>query len=137
MKHSAIWKFWFGAALMLFAVLAQAAVSQIHTLSGTVSITYAGQAARAAQKGDRLESGTQVATGEKSFAMLRFEDGQIVAVQVEDLEPEATLKVLRRSNRALELHPANSQYAPLIFKDAGRSKVTILGRLVGVIRPKA
>lgn len=81
MKHSAIWKFWFGAALMLFAVLAQAAVSQIHTLSGTVSITYAGQAARAAQKGDRLESGTQVATGEKSFAMLRFEDGQIVALK--------------------------------------------------------
>jgi repressor LexA len=65
------------------------------------------------------------------------EDGQIVAVQVEDLEPEATLKVLRRSNGGIELHPANSRYAPLIFKDAQRSKVTILGRLVGVIRPRA
>jgi len=65
------------------------------------------------------------------------QDGQIVAVQVEDLEPEATLKVLRRRNGAIELHPANSQYKPLIFRGAQRSRVRILGRLVGVIRPKA
>jgi repressor LexA len=65
------------------------------------------------------------------------QDGQIVAVQVEDLEPEATLKVLRRRNGAIELHPANSQYKPLIFRGAQRARVRILGRLVGVIRPKA
>jgi len=81
MKHSHLWKFWFGAWLLLFAALAQAALSQIHTLSGSVAITYPGQAARPAQKGDRLEVGTVVATGEKSFAMLRFEDGQVVALK--------------------------------------------------------
>ncbi|TCS69731.1 FecR family protein [Sulfuritortus calidifontis] len=81
MKHTLIWRYWFGIGLLMFAVLAQATVSQIHTLSGTVSIAYAGQAARAAQKGDRLEVGTQVATGEKSFAMLRFADGQVVALK--------------------------------------------------------
>lgn len=64
------------------------------------------------------------------------EDGQVVAVQVEDVEPEATLKVLRKRNGTLELHPANSRYAPLIFNGTQRSKVTILGKLVGVIRPK-
>ena len=42
-----------------------------------------------------------------------LEDGQIVAVLVEDLEPEATLKVFRRRNGTVELHPANSQYKPL------------------------
>ncbi|NWG86119.1 MAG: hypothetical protein HXY26_01165, partial [Hydrogenophilaceae bacterium] len=81
MKHSHIWKFWLGACLLLFAALAQAAISQIHTLSGSVSITYPGQAVRAAQKGDQLEVGTQIATGAKSFAMLRFEDGQVVALK--------------------------------------------------------
>jgi repressor LexA len=65
------------------------------------------------------------------------EDGQIVAVQVEDLEPEATLKVLRKRNGTIELHPANPRYKPLIFKGREKSRVRILGRLIGVIRPKA
>jgi len=65
------------------------------------------------------------------------QDGQIVAVQVEDLEPEATLKVLRRRKGDIELHPANPEYDPLIFKGREKEKVKILGRLIGVIRPKA
>ncbi|NWG86107.1 MAG: FecR domain-containing protein [Hydrogenophilaceae bacterium] len=81
MKPARLAQFFLGVALLLFAVLAQAAVSQIHALSGAVSIAYPGQAARAAQKGDRLEAGSQVATGDKSFALLRFADGQIVALK--------------------------------------------------------
>ncbi|MFH1112538.1 MAG: transcriptional repressor LexA [Pseudomonadota bacterium] len=64
------------------------------------------------------------------------EDGQIVAVQVEGLEPEATLKVFRRRNGTVELHPANPQYRPFVFEGAERSKIKILGRLIGLIRPK-
>lgn len=64
------------------------------------------------------------------------EDGQIVAVQIEGIEPEATLKILRRRNGTVELQPANAEYKPLVFHGTERSKVKILGRLVGVIRPR-
>ncbi len=64
------------------------------------------------------------------------EDGQVVAVQVEGLEPEATLKVLRRREERIELHAANPRYGPLIFEGAERARVRILGRLAGVIRPR-
>jgi len=64
------------------------------------------------------------------------EDGEIVAVQVEELEPAATLKVFRRRNGSVELHPANREYEPLIFEGEEQSKVKILGKLIGIIRPK-
>ncbi|TCS69732.1 FecR family protein [Sulfuritortus calidifontis] len=81
MKHARIWNLVLGASLLLFAALAQAAVSQIHALGGAVSITYPGQPARPAQQGDKLVDGTAIATGEKSFALLRFADGQLVALK--------------------------------------------------------
>ncbi len=62
------------------------------------------------------------------------EDGQIVAVMVDNILPEATLKILRRRNGAVELHAANSDYPPMVFKGRDRARVRILGRLVGVIR---
>jgi len=62
------------------------------------------------------------------------DDGLIVAVLVEGLEPEATLKIFRRRKDVVELHPANSEYSPLIFSGKERSRVRILGKLVGVIR---
>ena len=64
------------------------------------------------------------------------ENGRIVAVMVEGLEPEATLKVLRRTDDGVELHPANEEYKPLVFTGAERSRVKVLGRLVGVIRTR-
>ncbi len=62
------------------------------------------------------------------------EDGEIVAVMVENILPEATLKVLKKKDSTLELHPANSRYPPLIFKGEELSKVRIVGKLVGIIR---
>lgn len=64
------------------------------------------------------------------------ENGSIVAVIVEDIEPEATLKIFRIDNEQIELHPANESYEPLIFRGKDRSKIKVLGKLVGVIRPK-
>jgi len=64
------------------------------------------------------------------------EEGQIVAVMVEGTELEATLKMLRRGPGTVELHAANPAYEPLIFKGKERARVKILGKLVGIIRPK-
>ena len=64
------------------------------------------------------------------------ENGWIVAVMVEGLETEATLKIFRRSAKAVELHAASEKYKPLIFKGKDLSKVKILGKLIGVIRLK-
>lgn len=64
------------------------------------------------------------------------ENGQVAAVQVEGLEEEATLKILKRTKNKIELRPANSNYEPLVFKGKERERVKILGRMVGLIRPK-
>jgi repressor LexA len=64
------------------------------------------------------------------------ENGSVVAVIVEGIEPEATLKILRISRETIELLPANKFYEPLIFKGKDRSKIKVLGKLVGVIRAK-
>ncbi len=62
-------------------------------------------------------------------------NGEIVAVLVEGMEPEGTLKILRRGKKKLELQAANPEYAPLIFKGNDMTKVKILGKLIGIIRP--
>lgn len=62
------------------------------------------------------------------------ENGQIVAAMVDGMETEATLKILRRTRSSIELHPANEAFQPQIFKGNDRARVTILGKLVGVIR---
>ncbi len=64
------------------------------------------------------------------------ENGSIVAVIVDDIEPEATLKIFRIDNDQIELRPANQSYEPIIFTGKDRSKIKILGKLVGVIRTK-
>ncbi len=62
------------------------------------------------------------------------EDGEIAAVMVNGLLPEATLKMVRRKNGALELISANRSYEPLVFAGREQEKVQIIGKLVGVIR---
>jgi repressor LexA len=63
------------------------------------------------------------------------ENGDIVAALVEELETEATLKILRFQNGDLELHPANENYSVLRFKGEEIKKVRIIGKMIGVIRP--
>ena len=64
----------------------------------------------------------------------RVENGEIAAVLVRDLLPEATLKIVRRTQNALSLEPANSAYAPFVFKGPQRKQVSILGKFVGIVR---
>ena len=60
--------------------------------------------------------------------------GGIAAVLVEDLFVEATLKIFRRKKDRIELHAANSAYAPLVFEGKDMAQVSIVGKLAGVIR---
>jgi repressor LexA len=64
------------------------------------------------------------------------ENGEIVAVQVEGLVQEATLKIFRRRNRDVALHPANPAYEPLIFSGDDLARIKILGKLIGIIRAR-
>lgn len=56
-------------------------VASIQDMAGDVKILATGVAPRPAAKNDTLESGASVTTGEKSYAVLKFEDGQIIALQ--------------------------------------------------------
>lgn len=62
------------------------------------------------------------------------DDGAIVAVIVDDLLIEATLKIIRRKKNVIELHSANRRYPPIIFKGKDRKKVRVVGKYVGLIR---
>lgn len=62
------------------------------------------------------------------------DNGQIAAVMIEGTEYEATLKIIRRYDQTLELRAANPAYEPFLFHGPDRARVSILGRLVGVIR---
>lgn len=64
----------------------------------------------------------------------RVENSEIAAVLVQDLLPEATLKIVRRTQSTLFLKPANAAYPVLEFKGPRRQRVSILGKLVGVVR---
>ena len=64
------------------------------------------------------------------------ENGQIAAVIVANLLPEATLKIVRRNKDSIELHSANSRYPPIVFHGPDLEKVRIVGKYVGIIRRK-
>lgn len=64
------------------------------------------------------------------------ENEEILAVMVEGMEPEATLKIFRLRDNKVELHSANPSYKPLVFKGNDREKIKILGKLAGIIQNK-
>lgn len=64
----------------------------------------------------------------------KVENGEIAAVLVQDVLPEATLKRVYKDKTGTSLHAENESYPPLIFKGINRGKVSIIGKMVGVIR---
>ncbi len=88
-------------------------------------------------KGDSMID-AQIRSGD--LAIIRpqsqAENGEIVAVMIEGIEPEATLKIFRIKNEDIELHPANEAYKVQIFRGEERGRVKILGKLAGIIRPR-
>jgi repressor LexA len=61
-------------------------------------------------------------------------DNSIVAVIVEDMLTEATLKIIRRKKGRIELHSANRKYPPMVFTGRDLKNVRIVGKYVGLIR---
>ncbi len=61
-------------------------------------------------------------------------NGEIGAVIVDGLLPEAVLKIVRYKKDSLELHSANPAYPPLVFRQEEQGRVRIIGRLAGIIR---
>ncbi len=66
----------------------------------------------------------------------QVDSGRIAAVIVEDALHEATLKIVRKTRSATELHSANSAYEPMIFSGPDRKRIRIVGECVGIIRTR-
>ncbi|NNG01372.1 MAG: transcriptional repressor LexA [Desulfobacteraceae bacterium] len=62
------------------------------------------------------------------------ENGEIAAVIIHEVPEEATLKRIRRRGKTLILEPANDAYDSLVFKGKDIARVSIIGKLVGVVR---
>lgn len=88
-------------------------------------------------KGDSMIA-AQIRDGDLAIIRPQQEadNGDIVAVLVEGMEMEATLKILRSARETIELQAANPAYQPLIFTGDDRSRVSIVGKLIGIIRPR-
>lgn len=67
------------ALLALCAGNAFAQAAYVHDMTGTATAT-TGSAQRALKIGDLVESGTTISTGDKSSAVIKFEDGQVMAL---------------------------------------------------------
>ncbi|WP_461834825.1 transcriptional repressor LexA [Desulfothermus sp.] len=77
---------------------------------------------------------------EGDIAIIRPEtfapDGKIVAALLDEIEPEVTLKYLYKKNGGFSLVPANPNYEERFFtaEDVARSKIRVIGTMVGLIR---
>ena len=124
--------FLFAAALMLAAGVASAQVATIFELTGTATATAAVApgapvaAGRALRKGDGINQGDSVTSGTASSVVLRFLDGQVVA-----LAANSTFAVTNYSYNAAE--PAKSNVL-LSLINGGMRAVT---GLIGKARPEA
>jgi repressor LexA len=86
-------------------------------------------------RGDSM-TGAHIMDGDLAIIRVQkqVENGQIAAIQVEGMLSEATLKVVRRKGNVLTLEPANRRYKSLVFKGVQRRRVSILGKLAGIVR---
>lgn len=69
------------ACVCLFSLQAWAADGYVVDAAGKVTIAIGKSAPHPAAKNDSIGSDTEVDTGDKSYAVLKFEDGQVVAMQ--------------------------------------------------------
>jgi repressor LexA len=86
-------------------------------------------------RGDSM-TGVHIMDGDLAVIRMqqRVESGQVAAVLVQGMLTEATLKIVRRKGNILMLEPSNRRYKVLSFKGVQRRRVTILGKLAGIIR---
>jgi len=70
------------AALLLLPLSsAFAASAYVHELAGTMTAQYGSGPSRPLKVGDTLDAGVRLATGDKTSAVVKFEDGQVIVLQ--------------------------------------------------------
>ena len=86
-------------------------------------------------RGDSM-IGVHIADGDIAIIRPRkhVKNGSIAAVLVEDLLPEATLKIVQRTPTVLTLKAANPKYRSMVYRYDDRAKVSIIGQFVGLLR---
>lgn len=71
------------------------------------------------------------------YAIIRKQEkvnnGEIAAVMVEGIEEEATLKRFYKTNGSVELRAENKAF-PKIVLDTKKTRIEIIGKLIGVVR---
>ncbi len=75
-------RFLLGLGLCLFGsgFALAAPVAYVHELTGNLQAQYGSRAPQSLKIGDTIESGAVLSTGDKSTAVVKFEDGQIVVL---------------------------------------------------------
>lgn len=128
-----------GGVPLLGNIAGGAPIEAIQYLQETLAVSPelfgGGQCFGVRVRGDSM-SGAHIVDGDLAIIRVqpRVESGQIAAVLVEDMLSEATLKTIRRKGNVLTLEPANRRYKPLVFKGVERRRVSIIGKVVGVVR---
>ena len=106
---------------MLFTPLAWSApAGQVQNASGDVRIVTRTATPKFARSGDAVEPGTSVLTGERSHVVLRFTDGQVVAL--------ASNSTFRLDNYAFEqAAPEKGAFAASFLRGAARFVTGLIG----------
>lgn len=136
----------FGArcALLALAVFSSAAWAQagyVHEVSGLVSIQGAATKAVADKAGDRFEADTVFRTGTDGKAILKFADGQVVALGADSAlrvgQYNYVLGSLRQSSSTVELMQGGMRFVTGIIGAANREGVRIIAgnTMIGVLSP--
>ena len=85
-----------------------AASAYVHELQGTMSGQYGTAAPRALRIGDTVDPGVTLSTGDKSTAIVKFEDGQLVVLQ-----PNTRFAVREYSYNTRQIKDSNVVFALL------------------------
>ena len=105
----------------LFAAIHAYAAATIQSLNGDVRAEATGQAASVATSSQRLDAGATVHTGANGQAMLRFDDGQLVAIS-----PNSSFKIEQFRYDAAK--PAQNSVALSLFRGALRLVTGLIGQ---------
>lgn len=105
----------------LFAAIHAYAAATIQSLNGDVRAEATGQTASVATSSQRLEAGATVHTGANGQAMLRFDDGQMVAIS-----PNSSFKIEQFRYDAAK--PEQNSVALSLFRGALRLVTGLIGQ---------
>jgi len=117
-------------ALAVYSSTAAAQAGYVHDVSGNASIRSAQEKARPAKAGDKFDSGTLLRTGMGAKVILKFADGQIIA-----LSPDSSLRIgqyrysadsLGQSASTVELTRGQMRFVTGLIGTANREAVRII-----------